>query len=363
MSISSLSIFDFRCFSEALIEPDPNGLTVLRGANGSGKTSVLEAIGWLSTWRSFRGAVRETLVRRGAERAILRAQTAVGDRSVLVEAEVPLARVGRVQVNRQIVRRRTEMASVLQVSVFSPADRRLVEGGPSERRGYLDEVLVERHPRLEAVVNEVEQVLRQRTALLRQSGGRPDHTVLDTLDVWDARLAKSGTELAVAREELAGELQPLVAEAYAHLAGRPDPVTLTYRRSWESELADALCRSRDQDLRRQVSTVGPHRDDLDADLGSSPARTHASQGEQRCIALALRLATHELRSRSSPEPPVLLLDDVFSELDARRSEALVERLPKGQVLLTTAVDPPAAVGHHQVVEVAGGVVLEPPRGL
>ncbi len=145
-----------------------------------------------------------------------------------------------------------------------------------------------------------------------------------------------------------------MADAYGHLAGSPQPVTLSYRRSWEGDLAEALSARRTEDLRRQVTSVGPHRDELDIHVGPGPARTHASQGEQRCVALALRLATHELRRRGSPEPPVLLLDDVFSELDARRSACLVDQLPDGQVLLTTAVDPPPAVTPGRVVDVFEG---------
>jgi DNA replication and repair protein RecF len=175
-----------------------------------------------------------------------------------------------------------------------------------------------------------------------------------TLDVWDDRLATAGSELAEARQALVLELAPLVSEAYGHLAGSPQPVTLSYRRSWEGDLSEALTEKRAEDLRRQVTSVGPHRDELDISVGPGPARTHASQGEQRCVALALRLATHELRRRGAAEAPVLLLDDVFSELDARRSASLVDQLPAGQVLLTTAVDPPPAVTPDRVVEVAAG---------
>jgi len=342
------------------VRPDPHGLTVLRGANGSGKTSVLEAIAWLATGRSIRSGSREALVRRGTSRAILRADTEVADRQFLIEAEIPFEKSARVQLNRQAVRRRSDLTPALQVTVFSPGDRRLVEGGPAERRGYLDDVLAERHPRLEALVNEVELVLRQRAALLRQSGGRADESVLSTIDVWDERLAKSGGELADERDALVGELQPLVDESYAHLAGRHSHVTLSYRRSWTGDLAHALRNARADDLRRQMTSVGPHRDELEIELQGSPARTHASQGEQRCIALALRTATHDLRRRTAAEPPVLLLDDVFSELDTYRSTALVDRLPQGQVLLTTAVDPPDVVGALQVVEVVdGGLITQP----
>ena len=330
---------------------------MLRGVNGSGKTSVLEAIAWLATGRSIRGATRETLVRQGADRAVLRAETAVTGGRMLIEGEIPLARTARVQVNRQPVNRRAEMASALQVSVFSPSDRRLVEGGPAERRGYLDEVLREQHMRWEAVVNEVDRVLRHRAALLRQSAGRLNESILSTLDVWEGRLSSSGTELVTAREALVRELEPLVSEAYSHLSGRHERVSLTYRRSWTGELGEALRAAREQDLHRGATTVGPHRDELEIQLGAVPARTHASQGEQRCIALAMRLATHELRRETAQESPVLLLDDVFSELDHYRCTALLEQLPPGQILLTTAMDPPAAVGSHHVVEVAGGGLL------
>lgn len=351
MTLTNLSIRDFRCFEETNIEPDPGALTVLHGPNGSGKTSVLEAVGWLSTMRSLRGASRETVIRRGADRAILRAETSVAKRSGLIEVEICAERPGRAQLNRNVVRRRTELAEALRVSVFSPADRRIVDGRPAERREYLDDVLIERHPRLEALVDDVGQILRQRTALLRQGGPRPDENLLSTLDVWDQRLAHSGTELATAREELACELEPLVNEAHGQLAGADEPpVVLVYRRSWSGELLEALAATRTDDLRRQTTSVGPHRDELEIALGSAPARTHASQGEQRSIALALRLATHVLRSRSAPEPPVLLLDDVFSELDPRRSAALVEMLPSGQVLLTTASYPPPSVAPDRILE-------------
>lgn len=344
----------FRCFEELTVTFDPRGLTVLRGVNGSGKTSVLEAVGWLATGRSVRSAARDALVRRGSARAILRAHTTVEDRQFLVEAEIPLERASRVQVNRRTVRRRAELVEALRVSVFSPSDRRLVDGGPSERREYLDEVLSERNPRLESLVNEVELVLRHRSALLRQSGGKPDRSVLDTLEVWDDRLARSGTALADARESLAAQLEPLVKDSYTHFAGRGEHVTLAYRRSWPGDLATALEDAREEDLRRQLTSVGPHRDELEIELEGAPARTHASQGEQRCLALSLRMATHDLHRREAAEPPVLLLDDVFSELDPYRSAALVERLPQGQVLLTTAVDPPALVGASQVVDVGVG---------
>jgi DNA replication and repair protein RecF len=356
MAITTLWMTDFRCFTEACVEPDPHGLTVFRGPNGAGKTSVLEAVGWLATQKSLRGAPRDVLVRAGATRAILRAETMAGDRRVLVEAELPVTGTARTQVNRQAVRRRADLAEAVRVTVFSPEDLDLVQEGPAGRRDYLDDVLVDRHPRYELLTSEVDRVLRQRASVLRQAGNRLDADIVATLDVWDDRLATSGAELADARHALVLELAPLVSAAYAQLAGTAESVTLSYRRSWEGDLAAALAARRPDDLRRQITSVGPHRDELEICVGPGPARTHASQGEQRCVALALRLATHELRRRTTTEPPVLLLDDVFSELDPRRSACLVEQLPAGQVLLTTAVDPPPAVTPDRVVRVAEGTL-------
>jgi len=356
MAVTTLWLTDFRCFTEVSIEFDPGGLTVLRGPNGSGKTSILEAVGWLATQRSLRGAPRDVVVRSGAARAVVRAEATAGDRHLLVEAELATSGPARMQVNRQVVRNRAELAQAVRVTAFSPGDLDLVQEGPAGRRDYLDEVLVDRHPRLEALVGEVERILRQRAAVLRQAGGRLDDEVGATLDVWDDRLMASGTALAEARQELVDELSPLASAAYGQLAGAPAAVVLSYRRSWEGDLGEALVGARADDVRRQLTSLGPHRDEMAITLGPGPARTHASQGEQRCVALALRLATHELRSRGAAEPPVLLLDDVFSELDPERSARLVDQLPPGQVLLATASDPPAAVTHDRVVRVgAGGV--------
>ncbi len=358
MAVHFLELRDFRCFEEARLEPDPAGLSVLRGPNGSGKTSVLEAIAWLATLRSMRAAPREAMVRGTEPSAIIRAEVGTTGRNVLIEAELARSGPSRVQVNRQPIRRRAELAGALRVTVFSPDDLQLVQGGPGQRRDYLDDTLVVRHFRHENLILEVERVLRQRAALLRQAGGRLSDEIAGTLAVWDARLAAAGTGLAERRENLTADLTPLVAAAYARLSGVSEPVTLTYRRSWDGELVDALAAGRADDLRRQATGVGPHRDELDIAIGSRPARTHASQGEQRSVALALRLASHELARVTHPEPPVLLLDDVFSELDAERAAALVGLLPPGQVLLTTAVDPPSVISPDRVVGVKDGRLLD-----
>jgi DNA replication and repair protein RecF len=356
MPVVTLWLTDFRCFNDVTFEPDPNGLTVLRGSNGAGKTSILEAVGWLAMQKSLRGSPREALVRTGAERAVVRAETTSNGRDVLIEADIPLNGVNRIMVNRQPVRRRTDLGGALRVTVFSPEDLHLVQGGPAGRRDLLDDVLLDRHPRWDAVIGEVSKVLRQRAALLRQIRGRLDADSALTLDVWDNRLVQAGAELADAREALCEELTPLVSAAYRRLAAGTEEVRLNYHRSWSGSLADAVAAARPEDVRRQASSCGPHRDDLDISLAGRPVRTQASQGEQRCVVLALRLATHRLRHEETGEPPLLLLDDVFSELDAKRSTTLIEELPAGQVLLTTALDPPAAVGPGRVVEVSSGTL-------
>lgn len=339
LTLRSVELVDFRCFPSACVAFD-SGTTVLRGENGAGKTSVLEAVAWLATMRSLREAPREVLVRNGTALAVIRAVVAEGDRPITLEAELPEARPVRYLANRQRVRRRRDLRGVIRVSTFSPDDLALVQGGPANRRDFLDETLLNRDPRLEEVVSEVERILRQRGALLRQGNAGDIGT---TLEVWDDRLDAAGTALADARQTLLEDLRPRATAAYGELAGGSAQVELRYRRSWEGGLGDALRRHRAVDIARQVTSVGPHRDELDVLLAGRPARTQASQGEQRTVALALRLAAHELVRDEEAEPPVLLLDDVFSELDARRSAALVDRLPGEQVILATASEPPKAV--------------------
>jgi DNA replication and repair protein RecF len=340
----SLAVTDFRNLVSTVIELDPEGTTVITGLNGAGKTSLLEATAYLATLQSFRGSPREALVRRGAERAILRAETRVGDRTLTIEAEVSATGRSRTQVNRQVVRRRGDLHEAIRVTVFSPEDIGVVRSGPSERRRFLDETLSVIDPKAARASEETDKVLRQRAALLRNVGRTLSTDATTTLDVWDARLYQSGTQLVEARERLVDELAPLAAEHYARLAGAATDVTLGYVRSWEGSLLDALGGARDRDVQRGVSTVGPH----------LPSRTHASQGEQRSLALALQLAAHQLATERLGTAPVLLLDDVFSELDPRRSRALLAGLPPGQTLLTTAQPAPPEVTAAKVYAMAEG---------
>ncbi|MBO0692195.1 MAG: DNA replication/repair protein RecF [Acidimicrobiaceae bacterium] len=337
---------DFRGYATAEFVPASEGLTVVVGRNGEGKTNLLEAVGYLATLRSFRGVPGEALIRLGADRAVVRAEVENHGRNILIEAELVPSGRDRVQVNRQSLRRTRDLLGSFQVTVFSPDDLALVKGGPAERREYLDDLLVALHPRHDATQSELDRVIRQRNALLKSVAGarQPPDDVLSTLDVWDARLATTGEALVAAREGLTRALEPLAGECYLELAdGEDGRVSLGYRRSWSGQLADALTEARADDLRRGLTTVGPHRDELELVIGQMPARTHASQGEQRSLALALRLAGHRVVTDRLESPPVLLLDDVFSELDDHRSAALLRALPAGQALLTTAGRLPAGV--------------------
>ncbi|MGH9069569.1 MAG: DNA replication/repair protein RecF [Acidimicrobiales bacterium] len=379
MRVDHLWLRDFRNYAAAELVPAPTGLTVIEGGNGQGKTNLLEALGYIATARSFRGAPREALIRRGAERAVLRAEVVREGRAALVEAELNIRGRERLQVNRRPLRRFSELAGVLKVSVFSPDDLSLVKGGPAGRRHYLDETLVSLRPSIERLRGDAEHILRQRNVLLRQAGGRSTASILATLDVWDSQLARVGDQLVEHRRSLVSRLAPLVAASYARLAGESEHPALLYRASWTGELAEALAASRGEDLRRGITTVGPQRDELELTLTRGggrenggreagggervplPARTHASQGEQRSLALALRLAAHALAIEDNGDAPVLLLDDVFSELDDARSAELMRLLPDGQAVLTTVGALPPGAQPAAVMRVEAASVLPEPR--
>jgi DNA replication and repair protein RecF len=365
--LDKLWLTDFRSYESAELALAP-GLTAVLGDNGRGKSNLLEAVGWLATLESFRGAPPDALVRSGAERAILRAEGRVeadgadgaDGRLALIEAELVASGRNRVQVNRQRLQRTRDLLGVLRVTVFTPEDLELVKGGPGGRRRYLDQTLVALHARYDAVRADVERVLRQRNALLRQvqgDGRRLDESAALTLDVWDAKLAEAGEELARLRVALCGRLEPALVGAYAAVAVGAEArarVALRYDSSWyghDGGLAGALAAGRRDDIRRGVSLVGPHRDDLTLTVGGTAARTHASQGEQRSLALALRLAAHALVTATVGEAPVLLLDDVFSELDRRRADALLATLPPGQALLTSASGLPEGTTPEHVLRI------------
>jgi DNA replication and repair protein RecF len=353
-----LWLTDFRGYREADVRFDP-GLTAVVGPNGQGKTNLLEAVGYLATLSSFRGAPTDALIRQGSERAVVRAEGEREGRQLLLEAELSSNGRNRAQLNRQPLRRARDLLGALRVTVFSPDDLTLVKGSPGDRRAYLDETLVALHPRYDQARTDLDRILRQRGALLKSAGGRLSPEVELTLDVFDAKLVTAGEALAVARRDLVADLEPVLGVAYERVARRGAEVRAIYEPTWMAEgLAAALVRARKDDLRRGVSTVGPHRDELELVLAGMPARTHASQGEQRSLALALRLAAHEVVTRRTETPPVLLLDDVFSELDPARSAALLDSLPAGQTVLSTATALPAGAVPGAVLQVSEGVVSE-----
>lgn len=356
MRLDRLWLRDLRAYAEAELALAP-GLTAIVGPNGAGKTTILEAIGWLATMSSFRGVANEALVRQGASAGYVRARVERDGREHMIEAEIPVAGRSRVQVDGKRVRRGRDLLGQLRVVVFTPDDLELVKGGPGGRRRFLDDLLVQLHPRHDQERADLERVLRQRNALLRQAGGRLTPEVRATLDVWDEKLAQTGEALAASRASLVADLGPKVAAAYGELA--PDSgalVELSVQASWDGPLAEALAAARDEDVRRGATTVGPQRDDLLVVLDGRPARAHASQGEQRCLALALRLASRQVILGRTATDPILLLDDVLSELDPVRSAALLEILPGTQTVLTSASGVPAGTSPELVLEIRGGAV-------
>ncbi|MFN8021196.1 MAG: DNA replication/repair protein RecF [Acidimicrobiales bacterium] len=357
MIVTRLELVDYRNYVSAAFDLTA-GTTAVVGQNGQGKTNFAEALGYLSTLDSFRGAPTEALIRLGADAAIIRATVRQEDgREVLVEAELSRTGRSRVLVNRQKLPRTRDLLGVVRVSVFSPDDLALVKEGPSERRRFLDDTLVALALKYDAMRLEVDRVVKQRNTLLKQAGGRLDEASELTLDVWDLKYAELGDQFGYARSVLIARLGPMVQEAYEHLAGVTTPVELRYEPAWRQRgLAAALATSRADDVRRGVSTVGPHRDDVELVINGMPARTHASQGEQRTLALALRLGAHRLVTERTGTAPVLILDDVLSELDAQRATSLLRHLPPGQVVLTTASALPEAAHPDATVRIVAGTV-------
>ncbi len=358
MIVTKLELVDFRNYATASFEFH-HGITAVVGLNGQGKTNLAEALAYLATLDSFRGAPTDALIRVGADTAIVRATVLHPDgREVLVELELSRHGRNRVQVNKQRLGRTRELLGVMRVTVFSPDDLALVKGAPSERRRFLDDTLVALALKYDAARLELDRILKQRNTLLKQANGRLDTEAEVTLDVWDAKFAEVGDQFGLARATLVARLTPMVAEAYEQLADRPSAIELRYEPGWRHRgLMQALAESRRDDVRRGVSTVGPHRDEVELFIGGLPARTHASQGEQRTLALALRLASHRLVADKVGTTPVLVLDDVLSELDPRRSAALLHHLPVGQVVLTTAGVLPEAAHPDAIVHIDSGAVV------
>ena len=359
MYLSQLSLVDFRSYSEVDLTLRP-GVTVFVGPNGQGKTNLVEAVGYLAGLGSHRVAHDAPLVRLGTERAVVRGAVVRDGRSTLVEIEITAGKANRARVNHAALTRTRDVLGLVRSVLFAPEDLALVRGDPADRRRFLDDLLVTRTPRLAAVRSDYDRVLKQRNALLKSAasamragqrggGGAPD---LSTLDVWDTHLARTGAELLSARLELIEGLRPLVAKSYAAIADgvAQSEVRLDYRTSLgpsvglgpdraalAAALLEATGRSRREEIDRGVSLVGPHRDDLVLGLGPMPAKGFASQGEAWSFALALRLASYDLL-RSAGDDPILLLDDVFAELDVGRRDRLARLVGAAeQVLVTAAV--------------------------
>jgi DNA replication and repair protein RecF len=362
--VQHLSVADFRSWPRADVAFEP-GVSVLVGSNGQGKTNLLEAIGYLSTLGSHRVASDAPLIRAGAARAVVQAAVVEAGRQLIIEVEITAGRANKAKLNRSPVPRVRDVLGGLRTVLFAPEDLAVVRGDPSERRRFLDDLLVQRSPRLAGVRADYERVLKQRAALLktagaaRRAGGSGD---LRTLDVWDGHLAEHGAQLLAARMELVTALRPHAAAAYRGIAPlaaaeRGPGFELRYVSSVDgaldsAEAADApvpelsvltaallseLARLRPAEVERGVTLVGPHRDDLELSLNGLPVRGYASHGEGWSAALSLRLASYELL-RSDGAEPVLILDDVFAELDAGRRAQLAEIAGNAeQVLISSAV--------------------------
>jgi DNA replication and repair protein RecF len=353
--VRHLSVADFRSWvtAELALEPGP---AVLVGANGEGKTNLIEALNYVATLGSHRVSTDAPLVRSGAERAVVRAAIVADDRELRVELEITPGRANRARLNGSPVPRPREVLGVLRAVLFAPEDLAIVRGDPAERRRFLDELVVARTPWLAAVRADYERVLKQRAALLKSAGAARRGGDLSTLDVWDGHLAEHGAQLVWARLSAVRALRPHAAAAYTQVAPLSAPLTINYASALAAgvagfadnpvpepaQLRDALlaelAKARPAELERGVNLVGPHRDDLDLGIGELPVRGYASHGEGWSVALSLRLGSYELlRSDALPGgDPVLILDDVFAELDGERREQLALAAGKAEQAIVTA---------------------------
>lgn len=346
MRLAWLDLAGVRTYDRLRLEPDP-AINVLVGPNGVGKTNLIEAIGFLATLTSFRRVPDAAVIARGAEAAILRGEVDHGDRRSLIEVEVPVEGRRRAQVNRSRLARSADLAEHCRVVVFQPDDLDIAKRSPSYRRTFIDEAATLLWPGAAGDQSDYERAVRHRNALLKQMGRRADPT---TLAVWNERVARSGAAVMARRAAATDALVGRVGQAYSTLAGGRVPVAMAYRSSWgpdglagtpeewAARLWAALEEAAETDMDRRVTTVGPHRDDPAWTIDGRDARLHASQGEQRTLVLSLRLAQQDAVSVVAGVRPIMLLDDVFSELDIDRARALAAALPDGQTFITTARD-------------------------
>ncbi|MDP9798488.1 DNA replication and repair protein RecF [Catenuloplanes nepalensis] len=364
MYVRRLELVDFRSYERVAVDLEPGG-TVLVGSNGVGKTNLIEALGYVATLGSHRVAMDAPLVRFGATSAVIRCAVVHDGRELLVELEIVPGRANRARLGRSPVRRARDILGALRLVLFAPEDLELVRGDPGERRNYLDDLLVARQPRFAGVRADYERVVKQRNALLRTSyqrrkwaGGDRDGSDLATLEVWNSQLARHGAELLAGRLELCAALGPHIAKAYDAVAAGKGAAAIGYkigssgrgterlsdppsplpdRAGLETMLAGMLTDARPAEIDRGTTLVGPHRDDILLTLGDLPAKGYASHGESWSFALALRLAAYDLLRDDGIEP-VLVLDDVFAELDAGRRTRLAGLVAgAAQLLVTCAV--------------------------
>lgn len=350
MYVDHLSLHDFRSYPAVEVEIGP-GVTAFVGRNGQGKTNLVEAIDYLSSLSSHRVASDAPLVRQGAQQAIVRAAVVRDDRRAILEIEINPGKSNRARINKSPLPKAKELLGLVRTVVFSPEDLALVKGDPSERRRFLDDLLVQISPRFAGTRADYERVLKQRNSLLKTArvnrrARESDETLLSTLAVWDARVSELGAEIIRRRVGLIDELTPLVGKAYEAVArgAHRDDAVLTYRPSFElgggdleAQILAELTRRRTEEFDRALTLVGPHRDDVLFALGDLPVKGYASHGESWSFALALRLASYDLL-RAGGDDPVLILDDVFAELDAGRRSQLAELVAGAeQVLITAAV--------------------------
>jgi len=366
LHVAHLSLHNFRSYADLEVALEP-GVTAFLGLNGQGKTNVVEAIDYIARLSSHRVASDAPLVRHGAEQAVVRAAVVRDERQALIEIEINPGTSNRARINRSTLPKPREVLGMVRTVLFSPEDLALVKGDPSDRRRFLDDLLISRAPRFAGVKSDYDRVLKQRNSLLKTAGstrrgGSSSESALSTLGVWDAHLARAGAELLSARIALVEDLRPLVGKAYeavARGAVRAD-ATMAYKSSFElaaydgpapdrndlgQEILEELARRRSDELDRGISLVGPHRDELTLNLGPLPVKGYASHGECWSFALALRLASYDLL-RADGDDPILILDDVFAELDTERRQRLAEMVADAeQVLVTAAVpaDVPAAL--------------------
>ena len=375
MFVTHLSLADFRSYATAEVALQP-GATTFTGANGQGKTNLIEAVDYLATLGSHRVSSEQPLVRHGAERAIVRARVQAGlddARQLLLEVELLPGKQNRASLSRASLRRPRELLGALRTGVFSPEDLALIKGDPSERRRFLDELITTRWPRMAGVRADYDRVLRQRVTLLKSLMGRSRAIREDaesTLEVWDESLARFGAELMHARLATVADLTPHVADAYTAIAPTNNDAGIEYRSAIgadsttsqseiEARLILAMGERRSDELQRGVCLVGPHRDELPLSLGELPAKGYASHGESWSFALSLKLGAFALL-RADGVQPVLIPDDVFAELDQMRRERLAGMISQAeQVLITAAVpdDVPAGLGGRRF-RVDGGEVSE-----